>query len=258
LPADQSRIEKVEADRSAPAPEKALERGIAHGPKAAQRRRKPATSGHPEPAGIVTVFLRAKLANGPVLVSDLEAMARAAGLLGDGQLITHAKPFKRAKKSLGIRSVRNGFGSRGEWLWLLERQPTPLVAEPSSVVAPRIPFSWIEGVARLDYHRPPTDIPSHRWHQFLGDCNNFLASGNNWAECAAKLGWDALTLFGCRRHRPLVHPGSAGLLWAINGGRLVELHRDWAVLELAENGSQRIFERRRVDEANVTLPWIAS
>src|ERR1700730_17802650 len=33
--------------------------------------------------------------------------------------------------------------------------------------------------------------------------------------------------------RPLDHPGGAGLLWAINGGRLVELHRDWAVIELA-------------------------
>jgi hypothetical protein len=28
------------------------------------------------------------------------------------------------------------------------------------------------------------------------------------------------------------HPGSAGLLWAINGGRLVELRRDWAIVEL--------------------------
>src|SRR5262245_48195452 len=38
-----------------------------------------------------------------------------------------------------------------------------------------------------------------------------------------------------------------GLLWAISGGRLVELRRDWAVIELAENGSQRIVDRRRLD-----------
>jgi hypothetical protein len=253
LPTSQSRLEKVQADRSSP--EEALEPWIAHGPKALRRLRKPATSGRPDPAGIRTEFLQEKLAEGPVLVSNLAAMARAAGLLGEGQLITDAKPFKRAKQVLGVRSVRNGFGSRGEWLWLLEMQPTPQVAEPSSVVAPRIPSVWIEGVARLGHHRPPTDIPAHRWRQFLSDCNNFLASSDNWAERAAKLGWDALTLFGCRRHRPLVHPGSAGLLWAINGGRLVDLHRDWAVIELAENGSRRIFERRRVDAATVTLPW---
>jgi hypothetical protein len=29
------------------------------------------------------------------------------------------------------------------------------------------------------------------------------------------LGWNAATLFGCHRARPLDHPGGAGLLWAI-------------------------------------------
>jgi hypothetical protein len=87
----------------------------------------------------------------------------------------------------------------------------------------------------------------------LSDCNNFLACPGEWAARAAALGWDTLTLFGCCRDRPLVHSGSAGLLWVINGGRLVELHREWAVFELAENGSRRIFERRRVDAANVGL-----
>ena len=69
---------------------------------------------------------------------------------------------------------------------------------------------------------------------------------------------DALALFGCGLHRPLVHCGSAGLLWAIASGRLVELHRDWAVFELAENGSRRIFERRRLEAGNVRLPWIGA
>ena len=44
--------------------------------------------------------------------------------------------------------------------------------------------------------------------------------------------------------------------WAINGGRLIELRRDWAVVELAENGSQRIFDPRRPDAGNFRLPWI--
>jgi len=58
---------------------------------------------------------------------------------------------------------------------------------------------------------------------------------------SAKLGWDAVAVFGCCRHRPLERPGGAGLLWLINGGRLVELYREWAVIELAESGSPRIF-----------------
>jgi hypothetical protein len=249
--------EKIQADRSAP--QEALERRIAQGPGATRRRRKPATAGRPDPVGVATEFLRKELAKGPVLVSELEAAARAAGLLGSGQRISDAKAFKRSKKTIGIRSVRNGFGSAGEWFWLLEKQPTlSLVIEPPPEVAPRIPSGWIDGVARLSQRRPPPDIPPHRWRQFMADCTKFLASPGEWAERAAALGWDALALFGCCRHRPLDRPGTVGLFWAINGGRLVELHRDWAVFELAENGSRRIFERRRVDAANVRLPWIGT
>jgi hypothetical protein len=37
-----------------------------------------------------------------------------------------------------------------------------------------------------------------------------------------------MALFGCAPKRPLDYSGRAGLIWAMNGGRLVELHRDWA------------------------------
>jgi len=257
LPTDQSRVDKVQADRRRPeaAPGEALKRRSAHGLRTARRRPTPPTTGRSDPAEVVAEFLRKGLAKGPVLVSGLEVMARAAGVLGIYQRITHAKLFKRAKKSLGIRSVRTGFGSGGEWFWLLEEPPAPPVPAPSSVVVSRVPSSWIEGVARLEDRRPPADILAHRWRQFLSDCGKFLTSSENWAERAAALGWDAVTLFGCRRRRPLVHRGGAGLLWAINGGRILELHRGWAVFELPPNGSRRIFDRRRVDVANVTLPW---
>ena len=122
LPTDQSRVEKVQADLAPEPP------GIDHGPGAASRRRTPARSGRRDPADVAAEFLRKGLAPGPVLVSDLEAKARAAGLLVDAQRITHAKPFKSAKKSLGIKSVRNGFGSKGEWRWLLETPSTRLTS----------------------------------------------------------------------------------------------------------------------------------
>jgi hypothetical protein len=56
----------------------------------------------------------------------------------------------------------------------------------------------------------------------VDDCKNFLSSPDNLAERAARLGWDAMAFFGCAPNRPLDYFGSAGLLWAINGGRLVE------------------------------------
>ena len=68
---------------------------------------------------VVTAFLKTVLADAALSVPKLEAKARAAGLLGDRQRVTHAKLFKRAKKSLGIRSTRAGFGTAGEWLWEL-------------------------------------------------------------------------------------------------------------------------------------------
>jgi hypothetical protein len=70
-------------------------------------------------AGAVAEFLRITLAQAPVGVSELEVMARASGLLGEHQGISDAKRFKLAKKFLGIRSVREGFGSGGSWVWVL-------------------------------------------------------------------------------------------------------------------------------------------
>ena len=98
-------------------------------------------------------------------------------------------------------------------------------------------------------------VPRHRWRQFVEDCNKFLRPSENWAERAARLGWDAMALFGCAPKRPLDYLGSAGLVWAINGGRLLELHRDWAVIDVPVHGSQRTFSRRNVDAAKITLPW---
>jgi hypothetical protein len=53
---------------------------------------------------------------------------------------------------------------------------------------------------------------------------------------------------------PSRHP--AVLLWAINGGRLVELRRDWAVVQRASDQSRQVHQRERPKAANITLPWI--
>jgi hypothetical protein len=48
------------------------------------------------------LLLRDALAVDALGVPELEARARAAGILGERQQISHAKVFKHAKKSLGI------------------------------------------------------------------------------------------------------------------------------------------------------------
>ena len=190
----------------------------------------------------------------PWAFAELEATARAAGLLGERQQISHARLFKRAKASLAIKSLRTGFGARSQWLWQLPRQNEDARGQDAAPQR-RLPIDWVDGVARLDPDRPPNDVPRHRWRQFVEDCRNFLSAWDNWAERAARLGWDAMALFGCAPKRPLDYSGNAGLLWAINGSRIVELHRDWAVIDIPLHRSQRIFSRRNVDPAKITLPW---
>jgi hypothetical protein len=134
----------------------------------------------------VTAFLRNSLAEGAQDVLKLEAMARTEGLLSERQRITDAKAFKRAKYSLRIRSVRAGFGRNGAWRWKLPcdragaSAPSAITREP--VREERcVPVEWVEGVERLNDYRPPTDVPRHRWRQFVSDCHSFLNSSQNWA-----------------------------------------------------------------------------
>ena len=230
-------------------------------------------------------FLRGALAKGAVPVTKLELKARELGLLAENQSITHAKVFKEAKKVLGIRSVRTGFGQSGEWWWELSglpQAPTTVSAVQLSKAGvgtadtyaaassgighaqashgratpeSRNPSEWIEGVARLDYHHAPAGIRLHRWRQFVDDCARFLDSTRNGAARAATLGWDTYALFGCGPTHPLDHLGSAGLLWFINGGRIVELHRGWAILEVPGRESRISYNRQRSDTPNGRLPW---
>jgi len=75
------------------------------------------------------------------------------------------------------------------------------------------------------------------------------------AKRAAQLDWDAMALFGCRPAYPLAYLGKAGLLWHVDGGKIVEVYRGWAVIDRPPNRSQRIFSRRDVDPEKITLPW---
>jgi hypothetical protein len=248
-------------------------------------------------------FLRRSLAGGALAVSELEVRAREEGLLGQRQQLQNAKAFKTAKRLLGIKSARHGFGTAGVWTWRLPPQPSSrstkppplphaevhLEEAPSPTVntanppppqhaefhfkeAPSptvntagalalelrdrlIPQEWVDGIASLDHHRAPMDVPLNRWRVFVDDCQRFLLAKDNWAERAAMIDWDVHALFGCRTVRPLEHLASAGLLWAINGGKLLELHRDWAAVERAADRSRQVHHRRCRPPANVTLPW---
>jgi hypothetical protein len=83
----------------------------------------------------------------------------------------------------------------------------------------------------------------------------FIASTEGWAQRAADLGWDEVALFGCSAINPLGYLGTAGLMWIVDGGRIIKLRADGADIEAA-NGPRRTFRRRHPVPALVTLPWL--
>jgi hypothetical protein len=166
---------------------------------------------------------------------------------GGGQPCDSVLTFNGAVPSNQLAAHLLAFGSAA--YCLLSR----LVKARYSLYQPRA--HWVHGIARLESHCVPRDVPAHRWRQVITDCHTFFLAKENWAERAAGHGWNDVELFGCCR-RPLERLGNAGLLWAINGGRLVELHRDWAVIERASDRSRHVHQRERPKAADITLPWI--
>jgi hypothetical protein len=114
--------------------------------------------------------------------------------------------------------------------------------------APRV---WAEALARLDPDCPPCDIPPMRWLRFIDDCGRFLDDG--WAARSEALGWGPLDLFGCNRDKPFARISQAGLLWLLEGRKLVALTADTAAIS-AISGGQLTFYRRQLEIGGV-LAW---
>jgi hypothetical protein len=116
----------------------------------------------------------------------------------------------------------------------------------------RAPPDWAEGFTRLDQTKAPADISPRRWLRFIDDCGHFLDDG--WAARAAALGWGPLHLFGCDRKRPFARLDHRGLLWEINGGRLIVLYRDGAIIE-TPRGDRTRYRRQAPKVGQVVLAW---
>ena len=67
-------------------------------------------------------FLRIVLAHGLLPVREIERQAIEAGLLGPGKPIGQSKPFRAARKDLGIISKKGGMNEG--WTWELPKMPS--------------------------------------------------------------------------------------------------------------------------------------
>jgi hypothetical protein len=113
------------------------------------------------------------------------------------------------------------------------------------------PRSWAEALARLDPACPPCDIPPKRWLRFIDDCGRFIDDG--WAARAEALGWGPLDLFGCNRDKPFARTSQAGLLWLLEGRKLLALTADTAAIA-THSGGKLTFYRRQL-ETGAVLAW---
>jgi hypothetical protein len=110
--------------------------------------------------------------------------------------------------------------------------------------------SWADGLAQLDPFDPPGDVPAVRWRRFVDDARRFLDSP--FCAVAAGLGWGPHDLFGCDRDRPFARIDRNGLLWLVNGNKIVALSDGAAVLE-GRAGARQTF--RRPAERGCVLAW---
>ena len=106
-----------------------------------------------------------------------------------------------------------------------------------------IPREWAEGFARLDPDRPPGDVPLKRWQRFVDDVGLFL--DGPFCAVAAALGWGPLDLFGCDRDRPFARIDQAGLLWLLDGNKLVAMTENTATIENADRGAADLSPQAR-------------
>jgi hypothetical protein len=89
--------------------------------------------------------------------------------------------------------------------------------------------------------RCPDHIEHHRWQQAIADGAHFLAQ---WSEPAAASGWTERDLFGLAEvpekpapnYQRLSRYDLTGLVWLLQGRRVVALTKDTAVIETA-NGT---------------------
>jgi hypothetical protein len=115
-----------------------------------------------------------------------------------------------------------------------------------------VPRTWAEALAQLDPFNPPADVPLARWQQFIDDCGHFLDLG--WANRAEAFGWEPLELFGCDRERPLARYDHMGLLWIIQGRKLVALTARTATIDTL-TGSLQIYRRVPIGTDRIVLAW---
>lgn len=179
--------------------------------------------------------------------ADLKTLARlvlARDIRRDSSrdVLSHGRPAASTK-----------VGQSGQGFSTADRPPAEVEEQRAANVERdgKIPRVWAEGFARLDPDRPPGDVPLRRWQRFIDDVGLFL--GSPFCAVAAALGWGPYELFGCDRDKPFARIDQCGLLWLLDGNRLIALAENTATTE-TKTGARQTF-RCHPSEAGRVLAW---
>jgi hypothetical protein len=109
------------------------------------------------------------------------------------------------------------------------------------------PFPFAAAFEALERRCPEYIEPDH-WQRCIDDAQRFLA---DWGDKAATLGWTADELFGLHLPPAKPHPSynrlsrydCTGLLWGLEGRRVVALSSDTAAVENPTTGNVLIYRK---------------
>jgi hypothetical protein len=179
-------------------------------------------------------------------VADLKTLARSV-LARDSSRDAPSNDCRTASAAAGQFGQAAPEANPAVATWGHAEEERAAIVEHDS----KIPREWAAGFARLDPDRPPVGVPPRGWQRFVDDCGRFVDAG--WAEQAAALGWGSLDLFGCDRERPFTRIDQCGLLWLLNGARVIMLAEDAAAIE-TPTGAQQTWRRKPSEQGGV-LAW---
>jgi hypothetical protein len=158
-----------------------------------------------------------------------------------------SEQFEQVEQPMEPRRGPATTGDRALATWDEREEERAAIVEHDGAI-PRV---WAEGFAHLYPDRPPSDVPLRRWQQFVDDVGRFL--DGPFCTAAAALGWGSFDLFGCDHDKPFARIDRAGLLWLLNGGRLVMLTDNGATIETQTGVRQTL--RCRPAEPGRVLAW---
>jgi hypothetical protein len=99
---------------------------------------------------------------------------------------------------------------------------------------------WAEGFAGLDLSVPPRGFSRARWRMIIDDGGRFL---DQWADEAARLGWQATDVFGVHPLTPSARFDAMGLVPLIGGGVVISINERNATIR-SPGGQLLVYLRR--------------